>query len=190
MKTRSLAAAMLLGLAALAARAADGENPYKDAKVGDYATYAVDTKFAGIAVPTTLTQTVTKKTDKTVTVKVTVTAESGGAQMELVSQEQTIDITKPFDPTKLGSLPQGVEAKVEKVKDGKENLKAAGKEHETTWTEYKLTGKAMGQAFTAEVKSWTAKDVPLGIVKMTLTSDVSGKKLDVTMELKESGTKK
>lgn len=188
---RSFVAIVALAVAPVAARAADEENPYKNAKVGDYATYTMTTTVAGIAIDGTITQTVTKKSDKEATVKVTGEVKFGGNAMKIPEQEQTIDLTKPFDPTKGGAnLPGGAEAKVEKGKEGKEKIKVNGKEYDSAWTEYKVKAKVMNQEIDANVKAWTAKEVPTGMVKMTMTADIGGQKMEMTMELKETGNKK
>ena len=192
MSSRLIVAALAVCAAPFIARAADEENPFKNAKVGDYATYKMDTKVAGFAVNGTLTQSITAKTEKEATVKVTGSFEVGGMKMEIPSQEQKIDLTKPFDPTKVGGggLPPGTDAKIEKLKDGKEKIKVAGKEYDATWTEYTVKAKVMNQDVDAKVKAWTAKDVPAGMVKMTMTADIGGQKMEMTMELKETGNKK
>ena len=187
---RSLAAVLTLAAVSVSARAADDENPYKNAKVGDYTTYTMVTKVAGFNVNGTITQSVTAKSDKEATIKVTGTVTFNGKDMEIPASEQTIDLTKPYDPTKGANLPGGAEAKVEKGKEGKEKLKVGGKEYDTTWTTYKVKAKAMGQDVDADMKTWMAKDVPSGMVKMTMTADIAGQKMEMTMELKETGNKK
>lgn len=187
---RSLLAVVALAVAPVAAYAADEENPYKNAKVGDYATYTMTTKVAGLAINGTLTQSVTAKDDKEVTVKATGNIEFGGNKMDIPAQEQKIDLTKPFDPTKVGNLPAGADAKIEKLKDGKEKIKINGKEYDTTWTTYKVKAKVMDQDVETEVKAWNAKNVPGGMVKMTMTGDIAGQKMEMTMEIKEHGNKK
>lgn len=184
------AALLALVVAPIAVRAADEENPYKNAKVGDYATYKMTTKVAGLAIDGVITQKVTEVTKEEVTVKATGTVEVNGKKMEIPEQEQKIDLTKPFDPTKAGNLPGGAEAKVEKGKEGKEKVKVGGKEYDTTWTTYKVKTKAMGQEIDADVKAWMAKDVVAGLVKMTMTAEFAGQKMEMTMELTESGNKK
>lgn len=188
---RSFVAVLALALAPVAARAADEEHPYKSAQVGDYSTYTLTTTVAGIAIDGTLTQTVTKKSDKEATVKVSGSVKFGGNEMKLPEQEQTIDLTKPYDPTKVGNLPGGSEAKVEKGKEGKEKVKVGGKEYDTTWTSYKMKAKVMNQEVDADIKAWTVtKGVPGGLVKMTMTADIGGQKMEMTMELKETGNNK
>ena len=189
MLVRSIAVLALVA-APFAARAADDENPYKNAKVGDYATYKMTTKIANFNVDGTITQSVTAVTKEEVTVKATGKVKLGDNEMEIPAQEQKIDLTKPFDPTKVGSLPGGADAKVEKGKEGKEKVKVGDKSYETTWTTYKVKAKAMGQEIDADVKAWMAKDVPGGMVKMTMTAEVAGQKMEMVMELTETGNKK
>jgi hypothetical protein len=191
MTLRLLAAAAAICLAPLAARAADDDNPYKNAKVGDYATYKVNTKVAGNNVGGTVTQTVTAKSEKEATVKATGKFNVMGMDIDIPATEQKIDLTKPYDPTKVGAgLPAGTDIKVEKGKEGKEKLKIGGKEYETTWTTYTVKGKAMGQDVDAEMKAWMSKDVSMGMVKMEMTASAAGQKIEMTMELTETGNKK
>jgi hypothetical protein len=182
---RLSAAAAAVCLAALAAGAAD-DNPYKGSKKGDYASYKVKVNFGGLALDGTTKQEVVDVTEKEATVKVT--GNVGGT--DIPAQEQKIDLTKPFDPTKVGALPPGVEASVEKGKDGKEKLKVGDKEYDTTWTAYKIKAKAMGMDIDAEVKVWTAKDVPMGMVKMESVANIAKQEMKMTMELAESGNAK
>lgn len=187
---RFLVAALVLVITAISTRAADEENPYKSAKVGDYATYSMTTKFGGFAIDGVITQTVTAKSDKEATIKVTGSVEFGGNKKDIPAQEQKIDLTKPYDPTKGANLPGGDEVKVEKGKEGKEKIKVNGKEYSCTWTTYKVKGKAKGMDIDADVKAWMAKDVPSGMVKMTMSAMIAGQTMEMTMELKETGNKK
>ena len=190
MTVRLLAAALTLCLAPLAARAQD-DNPYKNTKVGDYATYKLNMKVAGFAVAGTTTQTVSAKSEKEATIKVTGAFEVGGMKMDIPEQSQTVDLTKPYDPTKVGGgFPAGTDVKVEKGKEGKEKIKVGGKEYDCTWTIYKVSGKAGEMAITADVKAWMSKELPLAMVKMEMTADVAKMKMEMTMELTETGNKK
>jgi hypothetical protein len=141
------------------------------------------TKFGTLTAEGTTTQTVTAKDDKEVTIKVVIKA-NGMEQ----STDQKIDLTKPYDPTKTG-LPPGADVKVEKVKDGTEKVKAAGKDYECKWETYKVTGKAMGIEISADVKVWQSKDLPLQVIKMESTAELAGMKVETTMELSEAGHK-
>src|SRR5262245_18327158 len=187
MRVRLFAVVLAIALAPLAARSADDENPYKNVKVGDYATYKLTTKVAGFDVAGTITQSITEKTDKIAKVKIVTTING----MEVPLPEQTVDLTKPYDPTKGGgAFPGGGDATAEKVKDGKEKIKVGGKEYDTTWTTYKVKVKAMGQDIAGDMKVWMAKDVPMGVVKIETTMDVMKMKIEMTMELSETGNKK
>jgi hypothetical protein len=179
-----LLAALLIAAAPLAARAADEENPYKKVKVGEFATYKMVSKFGGATIEGTATQTVTAKDDKEVTIKMAVKANG----MDLPAQEQKIDLTKPYDPTKAG-LPPGAKVTVEKLKDGKEKLKAAGKDYECKWQSYKISGNVNGLDITGEVKVWLSDALPLQVVKMESNAEAAGQKIESTMELTESGSK-
>ena len=186
MRVRLLAAVLAIAFAPVAACAADDDNPYKNVKVGDYATYKMITKVAGFDVAGTMTQSVTKKTDKEATIKIVTNVNN----MDLPAQEQTIDLTKPYDPTKAGGLPPGADVNVEKGKEGKEKIKVGGKEYESTWTTYKVKAKVNGQEINADTKVWMSKDVPMGMVKMEMTMEVMKMKVEMNMELTETGNKK
>jgi hypothetical protein len=182
-----LAAPVLLLAVVPFAIGADEENPYKKAKVGDFATYKMVTKVGGFNVEGTLTQTVTAKDDKEVTLETTGKVNN----MDLPAQKQTIDLTKPFDPTKAAAnVPPGAGVNVQKLKDGTEKVKVGEKTYDTKWETYKVKLNAMGMAFESDMKVWQAKELPIPIVKMEMAADVMGNKMELTMELTESGSGK
>jgi hypothetical protein len=184
MNSRFFAVALALAVAPFAV-AADEENPYKKSKVGDFATYKMVTKVLGMNIEGTVTQTVIAKDDKEVTVKTTGSA----GDMEFQPQEQKIDLTKPFDPTKAGKLPPGTDVKVEKLKDGTDKLKIGDKEYSTKWETFKMKMKQMDVEFEAEMKVWQAKELNIPVVKMEMSADVAGNRMEVTMELTATGNK-
>ena len=184
MKVRAFALAIAV-LAAPLAYAADEENPYKKSKVGDFANYKMVTKVAGLNIEGTVMQQVIAKDDKEVTIETT--GKVNG--MDIPAQKQTIDLSKPFDPTKAGNLPAGTDVKVEKLKDGTEKIKVGGKEYETKWETFKMKMKAMGMEFEADMKVWQTKSINIPMVKMEMSADVMGNKMEVAMELTESGNK-
>jgi hypothetical protein len=185
MNLRLFAAALALAVAPVAF-AADDENPYKKAKVGDFATYKMTTKIGGLNVEGVVTQEVTAKDDKEATVKT-----SGKVNgMDIPATDVKIDLTKPYDPTKAnGNLPQGAEVKVEKLKDGTEKLKVAGKDYDTKWETYKMNVKAQGMEFATEMKVWQSKELSIPMLKMEMTAEVAGQKMEIFMELTETGSK-
>jgi hypothetical protein len=185
MTIRLLAAVFAICLAPFAVRGADDENPYKNVKKGDFATYKMKIKVGPLELDGTTTQTVTAASDKEVTVKVTATVNG----MEAPAQEQKIDLTKPYDPTKVGGLPAGADATVEKLKDGKEDLTIGKQKYATNWTTYKVKAKMAGVEIEADVKVWMSKEAKMGIVKMEMNANVMKQEMKMTMELTESGNK-
>jgi hypothetical protein len=188
MKSRLLAAlALAVGAVSLTAQE---PNPYAKAKVGDFATYKTSTKLAGLAVEGTLTQQVTAVTDKEVTIAVT-----GKVSGQDLPQpvEYKIDLTKPFDPTRAnGPLPPGTEMQVEKVKQDKERVekvKVGDKTYDARVDVYKLKVKAGGMDFESRLTAWVAKDLPVPMAKMELAADVDMQRLEVSMDLLETGNK-
>src|SRR4051812_29517515 len=91
----------LLGLAALVvclapvSRGADEENPFKKAKVGDWASYTMKTTAMGVNIDAEMKTIVTAKDDKEVTIKTSLILN----KMDIPGQESKIDLTKPYDPT-------------------------------------------------------------------------------------------
>jgi hypothetical protein len=178
------AACFTLIVAPFAATAADVENPYRNAKVGDTLTYKMAIKSAVGNFDGSMTQTITEKSDKEATVKV-VTKMLGKEQP---AKEQKIDLTKDYDPT--ASATQG--AKAEKLKDGKEKVKIGDKEYDCTWITYKVDPGAnvpKGFGGESELKVWLCKDVP-GMVKMTVNTKAMNNATNVTVELTEFVNKK
>ncbi|HJZ90951.1 MAG TPA: hypothetical protein VKE40_08765 [Gemmataceae bacterium] len=189
MKLRQFAAVLAVAIFPVAARAADDENPYRKAKVGDFATYKMTTKIAGISAEGTLTQTVTAKDDKEATVTTSGKVVAMGMEIPVREEKMTIDLTKPFDPGKVGNLPPGTEVKVEKLKDGTEKLKVGDKTYDSKWETFKMKAKLMGMEFEAEMKVWQAKELSIPMVKMEMAADMGGQKMEVLMELTETGAK-
>lgn len=188
MRTRLLAVALAFCVAPFAIQAADEENPFKSATKGDFATYKMKVKVGQYEIDGTTTQTVLEKTDKEAKVKVTANVNG----QETPAQEVPIDLTKPYDPTKVGGgpIPAGTELTTTKVADGKEKLKLGNKDYETTWTTYKLVGKAGTTDIKADMKVWQAKEVPLGCVKAEITGLIGTAEAKLTLELTEAGNKK
>jgi hypothetical protein len=190
MKMRLLAALFLIfGAAVLSA---DEANPYAKAKVGDYATYKMVTKVAGIPVEGTLTQTVTAVVDgKEVTIAVS--GMRGDQEVQGKIPDLKVDLTKPFDPTKPAApLTAGTSMQVEKVKEDKERiekLKVGTTEYSAKVETFMLKVKAGGMDFPARMKIWQVKELPVPMAKMELIADVAEQRLEVSMELLETGNR-
>jgi len=166
--------------------AAEMENPYKKAKVGDWVTYTSTTVMAGMPQKqiVTVKQTVKAKTEKEVTLLI---------ESEMMGQktqtESTISLVQPYDPVKAGVRP-GMD--VQKVAEGKESVTVAGKKYACTWYQIKMTMKQGGGNISGLTKTWVSTDVPLGgMVKsesdMEINMGGQAMKTQVTMELKDCG---
>src|SRR5262245_37365354 len=174
--SRKLALVLAIGLAPLVARAEDKENPFKNAKKGDWVSYKTKAQFGDFKSEGTMKQTVTDKDDKSVTLKIA----TNFMGMDLPAQEQKIDLTKPFDPS--SSAVPGGKAKVEKMESGKETIEVDGKKYECEWVKSKVTVEANGMKIESESKVWMSKQAPLsGMVKMesklqqgSMTVELSG----------------
>jgi hypothetical protein len=186
MTFRSFVALLVLTAAVLPAGAADDENPYKNTKVGDYAKYAIKGKLGFLPLDGVVTQTVIEKTDKELTLKIVLTA--GGT--DTAFPDRKIDLTKPLDPTKGFAIRDFGDAKLEKLKDGKEKVKVGKQEYDAEWTTFKVKVMNKGVESEGDVKVWMAKDVPMGLVKMNLAVTVERNAVQIAAELIEFGGKK
>jgi hypothetical protein len=191
MKYRMFAAVLALFALPIVTLAQDkkeptaADNPFRNVKEGDYAEFKVATKLGALSFDGNLTQTVIAKTEKEVTIKV----EGKVSGMDFQATEYKIDLTKPFDTSKGIPIP-GLESTATKDKDGKEKLKVEGKEVDSTWETFKVKAKLNSIEFDANSKVWTAKEVKFGVVKMEITADVAGNKVEMTAELTKTGEKK
>ncbi len=180
MSRRLFIVALAVALVPFSARAAEEENPFKKAKVGDWVSYKMTTSAAGQNFEGKIKMTVTAKDDKSATVLSAVTVNN----IEMKGQEVKIDLTKPYDPI-VGAVPQNVQAKIEKGKSGNEKIKVGGKEYDCTWQEMKVSAEVAGMKFDSEIKVWMSKAVPLGgTVKMEVKSQIA----NMSVELLETGS--
>ena len=180
-----LSAAVLAFCLLPASRADEGDNPYRNAKVGDFAEYKGTVLALGKTIQMTRKMVVIAKNDKEATIQETV----GGKDIPSQTQTVKIDLTKPFDQTASTSPPKNADVKTEiKVEKGQttEKIKAAGKEYDCTWIKAKTTFKLGDLTTDSDMKIWISKEVPLsGMVKMEVKSQAS----TITMELSGFGHK-
>ncbi len=187
MNMRFAAAVLALAVVPFAARAADSvDNPYKNVKVGDSASYKLSMKIGPLALDGTITQTVSAKDDKEATLKVT----SKVNGQDVPAQEQKIDLTKPFDPAKAGNLPPGIKVTTEKGDAGEETIKVGGKEYKCKWESFKTKADFMGMMADMNMKIWQSKDFNMVIVKTEVTGTFNEQKIDLKTDLEDSGSKK
>jgi hypothetical protein len=160
---------------------ADDENPFRKAKVGDWAEY----KMTGPNVAGATRMVITAKSDQEVTYEVTSKFTAFG--QETVGPVQTIkvDLTKPYDAISAANLQQN-NTKSEKIGEGTEKIKVGGKEVETKWTKMKYTTTVNGMMIVSEYQMWLSKEVPVtGMVKMETSTLGTATKV----ELVASGSK-
>jgi hypothetical protein len=167
------------------AHAADEENPFKKAKVGDYAEYKMTTGAMGANFESKMRTTVIAKDDKEAIIEVTGKIMNMGKEVDIPTQKQTIDLTKPYDPTTSANMPKSADVKIEKG-NGTEKIMAGGKQYDCTWIKAISSFKIGDMSLESEMKIWSSKEVPLsGMVKMEMKSKFA----NVTMELTGSGSK-
>src|SRR5271157_695397 len=131
---RSIFAVALLVCFVSIAGAADDDNPYKNANVGDWVEY----KMTGNNIEGKTKMTVTAKDDKELTYEVTATVTFMGREQTAPVQQMKIDLTKPYDPVVAENLKRK-NVKLEKIDEGAEKIKVGDKEFDTKWTKTKAT---------------------------------------------------
>jgi hypothetical protein len=177
MKRLLIAAAFFISFVPLA-RAAEEENPFKKANVGDWVEYKLATSAANINVTGQLKITVTAKTDTKASIKTS--AKING--QEVATQAVEVDLSKPLDPTAISGIPGGAQVKLDG--NGKAELTLAGKKYECATTKFKFNAPVGGQDVESDVTVWMNKDIPLtGMAKMELKS----KNGDMVLEFAGSG---
>lgn len=155
----------LLLLTLVASQPAAGENPFRDAKVGDWVEYRTDIKLpTGQQMATSMKQTVTAKSPKEVTLKIEMKA--GGRAMP--GQTVKLPLDKPFDPGSMMGPPgmkPPTDAKFEE--QGEETLTIAKKKLNCKCMKVKNKAEVGGQKIETEARIWICPDVPLGgLVRM------------------------
>jgi hypothetical protein len=81
---------------------------------------------------------------------------------------------------------------VEKVKDEKprvEKVKVGMKEYDARVDTYKAKVKSGGMEFDARLRAWVVADLPVPMVKLEVAADVAEQRLEVLMDLLETGNK-
>jgi hypothetical protein len=175
MRTTCVASVAVALVLAAGARAQErGENPFKDAKVGDYLTYKMTMSIMGKDNEGTMKETVTAKTDKEVILKSETTPGKGK------EQTRTIDLTKPYDPIAF-FLHEDKDAKFAKSGEGDEKIQVGDKTYECHWVAGKVTSSAGELKNGIDVKMWRSKSVPLsGLVKLEAKTDQFNMRVELT----------
>ena len=158
------------------ARGEGNVNPYRNAKVGDWVEY----KMTGPNVEGTTRMTVLSKEDKELTYEITGTFSFMGNTSAAPVQRMKIDLTKSYDAVSAANL-KANDVKIEKLEEGKETLKVAGKEYDTKWTRLRTTASAGGMTIVSNYKMWFCDEVPLsGLVRMDTTTSGTTMTVELT----------
>jgi hypothetical protein len=143
---------------------AQGENPFRKAKVGDWVEYQ---SKDSMLVKNKLT--IVAKDDKEASYEVVTTVLQNGKEKVLPIYIMKIDLTKPYDPNTWAM--QGKNVATEKIGNGKEKIKVGDKEYDTSWTMMKTMTNVNGQTSVGTSTMWISPDVPLfGMVRVELES--------------------
>lgn len=167
------------------------DNPFKNAKVGEWAEFFMTTEVMGQKMESTLKQSIIARDAVSVTLR-TVNTMMG---KELPPVDKKIMLNEPYEPYK--SLTHGLsgagysDAVVTPLGEGSETLTAGGKPYNCRWSKVKMVA-VQPQAMESTVKVWMCKDVPVsGMVRMEMDSTVTkgGKTMatKVTFELVGAG---
>jgi hypothetical protein len=182
-----LATSLLIAFVGVA-KGADGDNPFKNAKVGDWVEY----KMTGQNIEGKTKMTITAKDDKEVSYEVTGSFSFMGKEMTAPVQTLKVDLTKPYDQiaaANVDNLKKTADFKIEKDGEGKEKLKVGDKEYDTNWIKYKSSTTTNNFTVTSDYKMWYSKDVPVsGLVRMD-TSVTAGVTITTKLELTGYGRK-
>ena len=178
---RLVIASVLLVCLVPAIRGADDQNPYRVAKVGDWVEY----KMTGQNMEGSTKMTVVSKDEKEVTYEVGASFSFMGNKMVAPVQTMKVDLTKAYDVISAANL-KAKNVKIEKLDEGKDKLKVAGKAYDTNWTKYRATATVNEMTIVTDYKMWFSKEVPLsGLVRM----DTTASEITTKLELNGSGSK-
>lgn len=181
LRTKILVAAIAAFLLVPVLAVAPGDNPLKNAKVGEWIEYKMtNSMMAGME--TKMKQTVIAKDATSVTLRID-TIMMGQKQ----STTTKIPLDKPYEPHKIGQ-PEGVAITL--LGTGTETIIVGGKSYACTWSKAKVV---MAKEKTEMLsKVWVSADAPLtGVVKtesdMSTSQQGQSFSMKMSMELIGSG---
>lgn len=153
----------ILGLMALGA----GDNPLKNARVGDWAEYVMKNQVMGQTMEMKSKQSIVARDATSVTLRTETTVMG-----KKTSTDTKIPFDQPYEPYKMG-LPENVKVTVTPLGSGSETVTVGGKSYACTWAKVKMVMTAP-TPMDATTKVWTSKDVPVyGMVKMETDSTMN-----------------
>jgi hypothetical protein len=163
-----LAAVVFIGVVPTALLGGE-DNPFKNAKLGDW----VDYKMIGPDIGGTTKMTIVAKDDKEVIYEIASTFSFMGKEMKAPLQTIKVDLTKDYDAISAANLKR-TGTTIEKVGEGAEKIKFGEKQLETRWHKLKCTTVVNDFTIVSEFKMWFCKEVPVsGLVRMETTVGAS-----------------
>lgn len=186
--------------------AADSDNPYKRARVGDWVSHVQTKEVAAMKLALTKTVKLTVKARDEQTATIVVEEEDpsslvidGIPQVQRSSHEVQIPLDQPFaayaDPL-IGSMadPMFPEPKYSKVASGEERVTISGKAFACQWAETKMSAGSqnMGIEASGVNRSWYCPEIPLHGTARSETNvqtNLGGQEFQtrILMELKDFG---
>jgi len=161
---------------------AEGVNPLKAGKVGDWVETKTTTDTMGTKMEQTMRQEIVKKDDASVTLK----TEIAMMGQKMPAQETVI----PFDTIATAPVAAGSGMVIEKIAEGDETIKIGDKEYKCHWVKNKTSMEAAGMKVEQTNTVWTCPDVPVNnMVKMVVEQESPAKSV-TTQELVGCGTGK
>jgi len=160
-----------------------GDNPLKNASVGEWIEYVMRTGAMGQSMEMKVKQTVVAKDATSVTLR----SESTMMGKKMPPQDTKIPLNTPYEPYKQG-MPAGVT--VTPLGSGSETITVGGKPYACTWTKVKIV-MTSPQAMEGTTKVWTCPSVPVtSVVKMETDSTINagGQTMKSTMTMELVGT--
>lgn len=178
--------ALCLPVLGLAAQAAE-ENPFKDAKVGEWIEFVMQTEAMGQKMEMQMKQSVVAKDETSVTLRMEATMMG----QKMPGKDTKIALDKPYEPYLQNQ--NLTDAKATPLGEGNETISVGGKSYACHWTKVKVVA-TKPQAVEVTAKTWTCKDVPVnGLVRMesetAMTMQGQPMNTKIRMELKGSSAK-
>ncbi len=161
-----------------------GDNPLRNASVGQWAEYVMKNQVMGQTMEMKMKQSVVAKDATSVTLRTETTVMG-----KKTSTDVKIPFDQPYEPYKTG-LPANAKVTVTPMGTGSETVTVGGRAYACTWAKVKMV-MAAPTPMESVTKVWTCKDVPVaGMVKMETESTMSagGQSMTTRMTMELTGS--
>lgn len=186
----ALSAFLLFAVAAVWARAGE-ENPFLNAKVGDWASYDMVNQMPNPAsgekmeMKGKIVMVVAEKDDKEAKLRVDSEMTLPGMPQPMKQSQTTpIPLDQPYDAAQ--AMAAGVPGmNVTPGKPEPKTIEAAGKTWDCEYSENKVENPQAGMTIVAKI--WTSKELPFRLVRMESATNAAGMSVESTMVITGSG---